>query len=113
MGFALELVQADVIARYHKDILGEDVFFNTGTDEHGLKVQRKAEEAGKDTQKYVDEYAEKFKELLPALGILPDIHFIRTTDEHHIKAAQEFWELCNKNGDILQKKLQGKILRWL
>src|ERR1700722_20331442 len=94
LGFALEMVQADVIARYHKDILGQDVFFNTGTDEHGQKVFAKATESGKDIQSYVNEYAEKFKQLMPALGISPSIHFIRTTDEHHIKAAQEFWKLC-------------------
>ena len=52
IGFAWELVQADAIARYHK-ILGEDVFFNTGTDEHGLKIYRKALEEGKEPQKYV------------------------------------------------------------
>jgi methionyl-tRNA synthetase len=99
IGFALELVQADVIARYHKEILGQDVFFNTGTDEHGLKIYQKAVEQGKDPQAYCDEYAEKFKQLIPALGILPGIHFIRTTDPHHIAAAQEFWKRCEKNGE--------------
>ena len=107
LGFALELVQADVIARYHK-LLGQEVFFNTGTDEHGVKVQRKAEEEGKDTQKYVDEYSEKFKQLLPALGVSSDAHFIRTTDKHHIAAAQEFWKLCDKSGDIYKKNYQVK-----
>ncbi len=102
LGFALELVQADIIARYHKQ-LGEQVFFNTGTDEHGLKVQRKAEELGKEIQEYVDQYAEKFKHLLPALGIMPEIHFIRTTDKHHVAAAQEFWRRCFDNGDIYKK----------
>src|SRR6185369_12692634 len=78
LGFALEMVQADIIARYHKQ-LGQDVFFNTGTDEHGQKVFTKAKESGLDIQKYVDEYADKFRQLMPALGILSDIHFIRTT----------------------------------
>ena len=100
IGFALELVQADVIARYHKEVLGQDVFFNTGTDEHGLKIYQKAVAAGLDVQKYCDEFAEKFKQLIPALGILLDIHFIRTTDPHHIAAAQEFWKRCAANGDI-------------
>lgn len=108
LGFALELAQADVIARYHKEVLGKEVFFNTGTDEHGLKIQRKALEEGKDPQEYVNEYVEKFKQLLPALGISKDIHFIRTTDKHHILAAQEFWKLCDKNGDIYKKNYKIK-----
>ena len=103
LGFALEMVQADVIARYHRDILKQDVFFNTGTDEHGQKVFTKAQESGKDIQSYVYEYAEKFKRLMPALGISSDIHFIRTTDAHHIQAAQEFWRRCYDNGDIYKK----------
>jgi len=103
LGFALELVQADVIARYQGEVLGREIFFNTGTDEHGLKIYRKALEEGKDPQKYCDEYAAKFKQLIPALGIFPDIHFIRTTDPHHIKAAQEFWKRCFDAGDIYKK----------
>ena len=102
LGFALELVQSDAIVRYHK-LLKQEVFFNTGTDEHGQKVYQKAEEAGKDIQGYCDEYAEKFKQLAPALGILPDIHFIRTTDQHHIAACQEFWDRCEGRGDIYKK----------
>ena len=102
LGFALEMVQADAIARYHK-LLGKEVFFNTGTDEHGIKVYRKAEQEGKEIQAYVAEYAEKFKKLMPALGISDDIHFIRTTEAHHIKACQEFWNRCHDNGDIYKK----------
>lgn len=113
LGFALEMVQADIITRYHKYVLGQEVFFNTGTDEHGLKIQRKAEEQGKDTQIYVNEFADRFKQLLPALGILPEIHFIRTTDEHHKLAAQEFWKLCAQNmgsagADIYKKNYKVK-----
>ncbi len=107
LGFALEIVQADAIARFHK-LLGQEVFFNTGTDEHGLKIYRKAAEEGKDTQSYVDEYAEKFKKLMPALGVLPDIHFIRTTDAGHKQACQEFWKLCSDNGDIYKKNYHVK-----
>lgn len=106
LGFALEMVQADAIVRCHK-LMGDEVFFNTGTDEHGLKIYQKAIEQGKDPQAYCDEYAEKFKELIPALGVLPDIHFIRTTDAHHMAAAQEFWKLVDKNGYIY--KAQYKI----
>ncbi|MBI3232107.1 MAG: methionine--tRNA ligase [Candidatus Doudnabacteria bacterium] len=107
LGFALEMAQADAIARFQK-FLGKEVFFNTGTDEHGLKIYRKAQEEGKEVQKYVDEYAEKFRQLMPALGISPDIHFIRTTDQHHIQACQEFWSRCFGNGDIYKKIYQVK-----
>ena len=78
IGFAMELIRADVIAR-SKKLQEFEVFFNTGTDEHGQKIYDKAREAGKDVQEYVDEYAEKFKELIPLCGISEDIHFIRTT----------------------------------
>jgi len=98
LGHSLELVYADIIARFKKQ-MGYDVIFNTGTDEHGLKIYRKAQEENKDPQQYVDEYAERFKNLLQFLNI-SNTHFIRTTDKHHILAAQKFWELCKKNGDI-------------
>ena len=101
IGFALEIVQADVLARYHK-LLGEEVIFNFGTDEHGQKIYQKALEAGVDPQKYCDEYAAKFDALKDALNLSYN-HFIRTTDPHHIKAAQEFWKLCDKAGDIYKK----------
>ncbi len=108
IGFAMELIQADIIARYHRNSLDEDVFFNTGTDEHGLKIYRKAIEEKKDPQAYVDEYAEKFKNLKKALNLSDDLHFIRTTDSHHKKAAQEFWKLCEKNGDIYKDTYKTK-----
>ncbi len=107
IGFALEMVHADIIARYKK-LVGYEVFFNTGTDEHGVKVFRKAAELGKETQAYVDESARKYRELLPILGISPDVNFIRTTDPHHVKAAQEFWNRCLAAGDIYQKNYQIK-----
>jgi methionyl-tRNA synthetase len=107
VGFAMEIIRADVIARYKK-LLGYEVFFNTGTDEHGQKVYTKAIEAQKDPQGYVDEWAQKFKNLIPLLGISEDIHFIRTTDEHHKKPAQEFWRKCEKAGDIYKKNYKIK-----
>lgn len=107
IGFALEAVSADIFARYHV-LKGDDVFFNTGTDEHGIKIYRKAQEVGIDPQEYVDEYAEKFKSLQPALNLWEGLNFIRTTDEHHKKAAQEFWRLCDKNGDIYKKNYKIK-----
>ena len=102
IGFALEVVFADVLVRYHK-MLGDEVFFNTGTDEHGLKIYEKAVEGGVEPKSYVDEYASKFGALVPRLGISEDIHFIRTTDGHHKAAAQEFWKRCAMNGDIYKK----------
>ncbi len=102
MGHALEFVYADILARYHK-LLGDEIYFNTGTDEHGLKIYQKAIEEGKGPQAYVDEYAAKFKSLLPRLGVSDDIHFIRTTDANHKSAAQEFWKRCLANDDIYKK----------
>ena len=107
IGFALEIVQADIQARYHA-LMGDEVFFNTGTDEHGLKIYRKATEQGKDTQKYTDEYAEKFRALKDKLNLYPELHFIRTTDEHHKLAAQKFWNLCLEAGDIYKKNYEVK-----
>lgn len=106
LGFALEIIQADFVARYNS-LIGDNVVFNTGTDEHGLKIYRKALEAEKDPQSYVDEYAAKFENLRDALN-LSYTNFIRTTDPRHIKAAQEFWQLCDKNGDIYKKPYQIK-----
>jgi len=106
IGFALEIVQTDIIARYHR-LLGKEVFFNTGTDEHGLKIYRKAIEEGKDPQAYVDEYAAKFDQLKQALDLSYD-NFIRTTDPDHKKAAQEFWKRCKERGDIEKKKYKIK-----
>ncbi len=107
VGFALEIVQADILARY-RTLLGEEVFFNTGTDEHGVKIYRKATEEGKSPQAYVDEYAEKFRLLKDRLNLYPDLHFVRTTDPHHKSAAQEFWLRCLTNGDIYKKNYQVK-----
>lgn len=106
IGFAMEIVRADVMARLHR-ALGDEVFFNTGTDEHGQKIYQKALELGVDPQKYCDENAAKFSILKEALNLSFD-SFIRTTDEHHVKAAQEFWKLCDKNGDIYKKNYKIK-----
>ncbi len=107
IGHALEFVRADVIARY-KESLGYDVFFNTGTDEHGTKILEGAEKEGIPVQEYVDRNAAKFKELYPKLGITKNINFIRTTDEKHIKAAQEIWKRCDQNGYIYKKEYEAK-----
>lgn len=107
VGFAMEIIRADVIARAKK-LDGFDVFFNTGTDEHGQKLLTAARTEGKDVQEYVDGFAERFRGLKSLLGISDDVHFIRTTDAHHITAAQEFWKRCNDNGYIYKKAYQTK-----
>jgi methionyl-tRNA synthetase len=109
VGFAMEIIRADVIARYKK-ISGFDVFFNTGTDEHGQKLFEAAEKEGVPVKAYVDKHAARFRELLPKLGISSDIHFIRTTDAHHEKAAQEFWKRVYNNGFIYKKNYKTKYL---
>lgn len=101
IGFALEIVQADVMARYHR-LCGDTVFFNFGSDEHGQKIWQNAQEAGKSAQQYVDEYAAQFQALREKLNLTYDA-FIRTTDEKHINAAQEMWRRCMAAGDIYKK----------
>jgi len=107
IGFALEIVHADIFARAAR-MQGKEVFFNTGTDEHGQKIDEAARKAGLDTQVYVDGYAEKFRGLKEVLGLSADIHFVRTTDAAHKAAAQEFWRYCVKAGDIYKKQYQTK-----
>src|SRR3989344_2314591 len=106
IGFALEMVQTDIIARY-RALSGDDVFFTTGTDEHGLKIYRTAEGSGEDPQAYTDEYAAKVQQLKQKLDLHPELHFVRTTDPHHKTAAQEMWRRCEKAGDIYKKKYKG------
>jgi len=103
LGFALEIIQADIIARYHR-ILGEEVFFLTGTDENGLKIARAAEEVGIEVKEFAKQNSEKFRELKQALNLSSD-DFIRTTEERHIKAVQKLWKACEK--DIYKKKYKG------
>ncbi len=105
IGFALELTQADAIARYER-LIGKDVFFSTGTDEHGQKIWEASEKEGKNVQDYVDHYAKKFLDLKELLNISND-NFVRTTSKSHIRAAQEFWRLCSAKGDIYKKKYKG------
>lgn len=107
MGHALEFVRADTIARYKK-LVGYDVYFNTGTDEHGVKIYEKAQENGMSAQEFVDAGFATFKEQIKMFGVSDDVHFIRTTDEHHIKGAQEFWHRVSDNGFIYKKNYEAK-----
>lgn len=107
MGHALEFVRADAIARYKK-LVGYDVFFNTGTDEHGMKIYEAAQAKGMSAQEFVDNNFETFKEQLKIFGLLEDVHFIRTTDKNHESAAQEFWKRVSDNGFIYKKNYEAK-----
>lgn len=105
IGFALEIVQADAIARY-KRLMGAEVFFNTGTDEHGQKIFQAAQKEGKRVEEYVDQYAARFGSLKESLNLSYDA-FIRTTNPAHKAAAQEIWRHCLAKGDIYKKKYKG------
>jgi methionyl-tRNA synthetase len=105
IGFALEIVQADAIARRER-LRGSEVFFNFGTDEHGQKIWQKAKEEGQDVKEYVDHYAAKFNDLREALNLSYDA-FIRTTDKKHIAAAEEMWKRSLANGDIEKRNYSG------
>lgn len=105
IGFAFEVIQADAFARSAR-LAGDDVFFSTGTDEHGQKIAQKADEKGESRQAYVDHYAHEFLKLKEALGLSFDA-FVRTTDEKHMHAAQEIWKRCAAQGDIYKKKYSG------
>ena len=106
IGFALEIVRADCWARFQRS-LGNEVFFNTGTDEHGAKIYQKALEAGLKPQEYCDQQVKLWSRLKDALNLSHD-NFIRTTDEHHIKAAQEFWQRSQASGHIYKKPYKIK-----
>ena len=106
VGFAMEIIRADALARYERST-GKEVFFNTGTDEHGAKIHEAAAKEGIDTQAYTDRYAAKFRELKDLLNLSVD-NFIRTTDPHHVVAAQEFWKRCAEAGDIYKKLYRVK-----
>ncbi len=106
IGFAREIVEADVLARFHRNS-GEEVFFNTGTDEHGQKIYQKAIELGKSPQEYCDIMMPEFDKLKQALNLSYD-NFARTTDEKHIAAVQEFWKRCETKGDIYKKNYKIK-----
>ncbi|MBI2474031.1 methionine--tRNA ligase [Candidatus Uhrbacteria bacterium] len=106
IGFALEIIQADVLARFYRS-KGYEVIFNTGTDEHGQKIYEKALEEGKEPKAYVDEYARKFDALKEALN-LSYTHFIQTSDPRHKQAAQAFWLRCLEKGDIYKARYQVK-----
>lgn len=109
MGHAYEAVVADCLARFHQ-VLGEDVYFVTGTDEHGLKIATAAAAAEKTPLEFCDGHVEKFKALLRAANVNPSF-FIRTTMESHKKVCQHLWMRCHANGDIYLGTYKGWYLQ--
>jgi len=106
IGFALEVIQADVLARYHR-FLGEEVFFLTGTDEHGIKNVQAAKKAGKTPKDFTEEVARKVKSLKGVLNLSND-DFIRTSDKKkHWPTVKKVWLKLKENGDIYKKKYKG------
>ena len=105
MGHAYSSIIADVLARF-KRIEGYDVFFLTGTDEHGLKIQRESEKNKKTTKVFCDELSLKFKDLTKILN-LSNNDFIRTTEKRHHSSVNEIWNRLYKSGDIYLDKYSG------
>lgn len=105
IGHCYTTIIADSIARYQR-LKGKDVFFLTGTDEHGQKIENKAKEKGVTPKEYVDEIVENAKDLWKSLGISYD-KFIRTTDEYHEKAVQKIFDKLYEQGDIYLDKYKG------
>jgi len=105
LGHALEKIQADVIARYKRSE-GFNVHFSIGTDEHGLKIQRRAEKAGKTPQEFVNEMSSRFKDLWRVLNISNN-DFIRTSEKRHEEVVQKIIKKMYENGDIYKGKYKG------
>ncbi len=105
MGHAYSSIIADIFARF-KRLQGCNVLFLTGTDEHGLKIQKEAEKNNKDPKIFCDEISKKFKDLTKILN-LSNNDFIRTTEKRHYKSVEEIWKQLEKSGDIYLGKYSG------
>lgn len=105
IGNSYEIVMTDAIARY-KRMQGYDVFFCTGTDEHGQKIEEYAKAAGVTPKEYVDKVAGEIKDICDLLNTTYD-HFIRTTDEHHEKTVQKIFKKLYDQGDIYKGEYEG------
>lgn len=105
IGFALEILYADVMARYQR-LLGNEVYFLTGTDEHGQKMYKTAKELGREVGEYAKEESAKFLQLADEWNISNN-DFIRTTEERHIERARKFWEASLASGDVYKKTYTG------
>ena len=105
IGNTYEIILTDAIARY-KRLAGFDVFFCTGTDEHGQKIENKAHDAGLSPKAFVDGVAEQIKGIWDLVGTSYD-YFIRTTDDYHEKAVQNIFKKFYEQGDIYKSEYEG------
>ncbi|MFA4995964.1 MAG: methionine--tRNA ligase [Patescibacteria group bacterium] len=105
VGHAVEKVQADVLARWYRNVQNQDVYFVSGADENSLKNVQAARKVGKPVKEYVDEYVKYFENLKKEFNLSYDC-FVRTTEERHFKGAQKFWNLFKKE-DIYKKNYKG------
>ncbi|MEP5938975.1 MAG: methionine--tRNA ligase [Erythrobacter sp.] len=105
IGHAYEAIAGDVIARFQR-LQGREVRFQTGTDEHGLKMARKAEEQGRTARDLADEMAGYFQEMCGALNISHD-RFIRTVEDDHHRASQAIWQAMEAKGDLYLDRYEG------
>ena len=105
IGNTYEIVLADAIARYKRE-QGYDVFFQTGTDEHGQKIELKAQDAGKTPKEFVDEVAGEIKGIWDLMNTSYD-KFIRTTDDYHEKQVQKIFKKLYDQGDIYKGHYEG------
>ena len=107
IGHAYTSIAADVMARF-KRLDGYDVFFLTGTDEHGQKVEQAAREAGVDPQTYVDRISADFQDMTRAMGVSND-DWIRTTEQRHKVSSSELWRRIDASGDIYLGSLRRLV----
>ena len=105
IGNTYEIILTDAIARFRR-FLGDDVFFLTGTDEHGQKIQEIAEKEGVAPKSYVDVIAQQIKDIADMLNVSYD-HFIRTTDEYHVEAVKKIFKKLYDQGDIYKSEYEG------
>ena len=105
IGHAYTTLACDVLARFHR-LDGREVMFLTGTDEHGQKVEASAARAGMPTQDFCDRTSARFRALVEALDASAD-DFVRTTEDRHIRAAQDLWQRLEKNGQLYEGSYSG------
>jgi methionyl-tRNA synthetase len=105
LGHAYSTIAADILARHMRQ-RGEDVFFQTGTDEHGEPVAQAAEREGVTPRELADRNSQRFRELMPTIGVAEDF-FIRTTDERHVARVQEVMQAVHDNGHVYEGVYEG------
>lgn len=106
VGHALEFVQADTIARYHR-LLGDDVCLLSGGDENALKNVQAAQAANTPVKEFIDKNTQLFADLAKKLNVRFDVFQKGSDQTHHFPSSQKLWELCDKNGDIYKKSYEG------